>query len=109
LETGTKCPWCHLGLATALFREMEMRFWLEPAEAEISELASGRWHHHAAAGVPNDRTLRRLPPRAARDLGESLDVLALRPQRHRSTLPEVPAAAGAGVPGFRARDRGPSD
>lgn len=25
----------HLTTATALYREMEMRFWLDPAEAEI--------------------------------------------------------------------------
>ena len=29
----------HLTLATTLYREMDMRFWLEQAEAEMRELA----------------------------------------------------------------------
>jgi hypothetical protein len=29
----------HLTLATTLYREMDMRFWLEKAEAEMKELA----------------------------------------------------------------------
>jgi hypothetical protein len=28
----------HLTTATTLYREMDMRFWLEPAEAEMREL-----------------------------------------------------------------------
>jgi hypothetical protein len=28
----------HLTIATALYREMDMRFWLEQAEAEMKEL-----------------------------------------------------------------------
>jgi len=29
----------HLTIATGMFREMDMRFWLEQAEAEMKELA----------------------------------------------------------------------
>jgi len=29
----------HLTIATAMYREMDMRFWLEQAEAEMRELA----------------------------------------------------------------------
>jgi hypothetical protein len=31
----------HLATATTLYRDMDMRFWLEQAEAELRALASG--------------------------------------------------------------------
>ena len=60
----------HLTIATAMYREMDMRFWLEQAEAEIR-----RWVLHESAGVCQNvcgRPLRRAARHRRAAAGHSL-------------------------------------